>query len=59
HPLSGPSVEEALEEYIQIHDVDILVMYAPQHHWLRRIFRKSYTKSMALETHVPLLILKK
>lgn len=59
HPLSGPSVEEALEEYIRTYDVDILVMYAPQHPWVSRMFRKSYTKTMALETDVPLLVLKK
>lgn len=59
HPLTGPSVEDALEEYIRSNNVDILVMYATQHSWVTRIFRKSHTRSMALETHVPLLILKK
>ena len=59
HPLSGQSVVEALEEFIDTYEVDMLVMYAPQHNWFERTFYKSHTRRMALEVHVPLLIIKK
>lgn len=59
HPLSGKSVIQALEEFVDTYDVDLLAMYAPRHNWIERAFRKSHTRHMALETHVPLLIIKK
>ncbi|MDV7389853.1 universal stress protein, partial [Arthrospira platensis SPKY1] len=59
HVLAGASVEEAIAEFVDIHDVDVLVMYTAQQSWLDRLFRKSYTRSMAFATHVPLFILKK
>ncbi len=59
HPLSGKSVEKALEEFVENHDVDVLAMYTSHHSLLDRIFQKSHTKRMAYETHVPLLIIKK
>jgi nucleotide-binding universal stress UspA family protein len=59
HVLTGASVEEAIAEFVDIHDVDVLVMYTAQQSWLDRLFRKSYTRSMAFATHVPLFILKK
>jgi nucleotide-binding universal stress UspA family protein len=59
HPLSGRSVVNALDEFIETHQVDLMVMYAPAHNWLDRILHRSNTKRMALDTHVPLLILKK
>lgn len=59
HPLSGSSVIQALEEFIDTYDVDILAMYSPHQNWLGRILRTSHTKRMAFETHVPLLIIRK
>jgi nucleotide-binding universal stress UspA family protein len=59
HALSGTSVEESVGEFVDTYDVDLLVMYTAQHHWLDRLFRKSYTRSMAFATRVPLFILKK
>lgn len=59
HSLSGRSVIESLEEFIDTHDVGLLAMYAPRHNWIERAFRKSHTRRMAFEAHVPLLIIKK
>jgi len=59
HPLSGESVVGVLDEFMETYDVDVLVMYAPAHSWLDRILHRSKTKRMALDTHIPLLILKK
>ena len=57
-PLSGKSVIKALEEFIDTYDVDVMAMYAPAHSWTDRLLHRSNTKRMALDTHVPLLILK-
>lgn len=59
HPLSGKAVSQALAEFIETYDVDLLVMYGPHHNWFERIFLKSHTRRMAFEAHVPLLIIKK
>ncbi|MCB9080659.1 MAG: universal stress protein [Lewinellaceae bacterium] len=58
HEWQGPSVTEALEEFSETYEVDLLVMFAPVHGWVDRLFRRSETKRMALETKLPLLILK-
>lgn len=59
HPLSGSSVTQALEEFIDTYDAGLLAMYAPHHNWLARLLRRSHTKRMAFEARVPLLIIKK
>ncbi|MFN7117339.1 MAG: universal stress protein [Saprospiraceae bacterium] len=58
HQLQGKSVTESLEEFTDTHDVDVLVMYAPHHTFLERLFSPSQTKQMTLRTHIPLLLYK-
>jgi nucleotide-binding universal stress UspA family protein len=58
HQFAGDSVTEALDEFADLHNADLLIMYAPHHNLLERIFRPSRTKKMALQTEVPLLLLK-
>lgn len=58
HQLQGKSVTESLEEFSETHDVDVLVMYAPHHTFLERLFSPSHTKQMTLRTHIPLLLYK-
>lgn len=58
HQLRGSSVSETLEEFSDTHDVDVLVMYAPNHTFMERLFSPSETKRMALRTHIPLLLYK-
>ena len=50
-------IRHALNEFIQEHHADILVMMPHKHEWLERLFRKSETKDMIFHTHVPLLVL--
>jgi nucleotide-binding universal stress UspA family protein len=59
HQLAGKSIADSLEEFSDTHDVDVIVMYAPQHTFLERIFYPSQTKRMALNTRIPLLLYKK
>ncbi len=50
-------ITNALNSFIEKHNVDMLVMMPHRHEWFERIFRKSETKDMIFHTHVPLLIL--
>ena len=50
-------LRHALNEFINKHHVDILVMLPHKHEWMERLFRKSETKDMIFHTHVPVLIL--
>lgn len=58
HDISGKSVADGLEDFASTYDLDLLVMYSPQYDLLERIFHRSHTKHMALETNVPLLVIK-
>lgn len=59
HNLPGKDLVEDLNEFIKKENVDMLVMYQPEHTVWERLFSKSATKQMALHTEVPLLVLKK
>lgn len=56
--IPGKKVEEELNEFIEIHPSDLLVMYQPQYDFWNRLFHKSVTKKMAMYTKIPLLVLK-
>ncbi len=58
HQLEGKSVSDSLEAFSQANGVDVLIMYAPQHNLIERIFYPSETKRMALNTRIPLLLYK-
>lgn len=58
HNIRGMTVENALEEFVDTYDVDVLCMYAPNHNLLERIFYDSRTRRMAMKTHIPLLLIK-
>lgn len=59
HEIQGESVTDALDEFIELSDIDMLIMFAPHHNILRRLFHRSNTRKMAMETHVPLLLVKR
>ena len=58
HNIEGQSIPDSLEEFAENHDVDVLVMYAPQHNFWQRIFTRSITRKMALQTRIPALFYK-
>lgn len=58
HQVPGDTVAEGLEDFVSKHKIDVLVMYGPHHDLLDRIFHRSMTRKMALETEVPLLVIK-
>ncbi len=59
HNIRDTTVEKGLEDFVETYDIDLLVMFAPNHSFLERIFQRSNTRRMARKTHIPLLLLKK
>lgn len=55
--VTNPSVTQGINEYLQTHSSELLVMVAHTHTFFERIFSKSRTSSMAYETRIPLLVL--
>ncbi len=58
HTLNFPESDDvtyAINEFIERHDIDLLIMIPHKHNFLQSLFHKSNTKSMAFHTHVPLL----
>lgn len=55
--VTSPSVTQGINDYLQQHDSQLLVMVAHAHTFFERIFSKSRTKAMAYETRIPLLVL--
>jgi nucleotide-binding universal stress UspA family protein len=53
----GTNVQHALNKFIITCHADMLVMVPHKHNWLEHLFRKSETKSMLFQTHIPLLVL--
>jgi nucleotide-binding universal stress UspA family protein len=59
HNLPGKDLEEDLNHFIKKENIDLLVMYQPEHSIWDRLFGSSATKKMAVHTSVPLLVMKK
>jgi len=55
--VTSHSVTQGINEYLQTHASELLVMVAHTHTFFERIFSKSRTASMAYETKIPLLVL--
>ena len=55
--ITDTSVMHGINEYIQLHPSELLVMIAHKHSFLERVFSKNHTTAMAHETKIPLLIL--
>jgi len=52
------NVVEAIDEYADVNNIDIIAMGTKNRSFFERIFHKSMTKKMALQSEIPLLILK-
>ncbi|MEZ5055669.1 MAG: universal stress protein [Saprospiraceae bacterium] len=56
--IEGNSVSEALNEYIDTFEIDLLVMQSPKRGFLERIFHTSITRKMTLGCNIPLLVMR-
>lgn len=55
--IAGKNIGHALNEFINTHHADMLVMTPHKHEWMEHLFKKSETKDMIFHTHLPLLVL--
>jgi nucleotide-binding universal stress UspA family protein len=53
----GNNQERALKEFVRIHNVDMLVLLPHYHSMADRLFSRSTTRTMVLDSEIPLLIL--
>lgn len=53
--LEHSDVQKALSEYIDFHEVDLLVMSVKKRNLLQRMFQQSDTREMAFQAQVPLM----
>lgn len=58
HQKNHESIAKGLEEFVNHHKIDLLVMYSPQRSWFERLFHHSQTREVALTTQLPLLVIK-
>ncbi|MCB9284298.1 MAG: universal stress protein [Lewinellaceae bacterium] len=56
HNLKGEDLSTTLNDFSETFDVDLIVMTTPYRNFFERLFHKSHTRHMALQTHIPLLI---
>lgn len=55
--IEGADFQEAIEDYVRTHNVDLLVMVSHRKSLLQRLFRSSMTRKMAFHTRIPLMTL--
>jgi len=58
HFISNPSVVEGLDAFIADNDVDIVITASNKKTFWDRLFGSSFSKKIAIHTHVPLLVIK-
>ncbi|MGN6193438.1 MAG: universal stress protein [Ginsengibacter sp.] len=55
--IEDDDVVEGITDYLEVNPADLLVMMAQKHSLIERIFGNIYTKEMARQTKIPLLVL--
>ncbi len=56
--IEGHSVVNSLNDYANKNRIDLIVLVRPQRSFWENIFHRSITKSMTLNTNIPILVLK-
>lgn len=57
--VEGNSVVEGLNDYALRHQIDLVVLVSPHRSFWESLFHKSVTKAMALNTKLPIMVLRK
>lgn len=55
--VEGESVNEALNEYAEKHNIDLMIMVHPHRSFWENVFHTSVTKSMAFNAALPLMVI--
>src|ERR1700729_1183320 len=61
HELSiveAESIMHGINEFTQKNNTQLLAMTMHKHNFIERVFGKNYTKEIAIETKIPLLVLR-
>ncbi len=58
HNIIGDSVSDAINDFLYEKRIDMLFMHAPERGFFNRLFHRSETRKMALNSHVPLFVMK-
>ena len=53
--LEFDSIEKGISHFLETHPVDLLAMLARRHNLFARLFKKSHTKAIAIDSKIPLL----
>lgn len=59
HVVSSENVVRSLNDYVQQHGVDLLVMFTHELGLFEKLFGKGHTREMAFQSEIPLLAIKK
>lgn len=54
--VNNPSVPKGLAQYMQLKEIDVLALFAPQRGLWERLFHTSLTKKVAFQSEIPLLV---
>jgi len=57
HFIENESVQEAINDFIDHNDMDLLIMLPKKHSFFESLFRRSQTKEMLYHSHIPILAL--
>lgn len=57
YTINDDEVDEGIEDFLEDHPSDLLVMMARKRNLFDRIFKESHTRKMSYETEIPLLVL--
>jgi len=58
HAVNHPQVSEGIEQFVDRHATDLLVMLPQQHKFFEQLWHASQTKQMVFHTRIPLLTLR-
>jgi nucleotide-binding universal stress UspA family protein len=56
HFLESKDFTEAINQFAQLHQVDLIITIPKKHGWFDGLFKRSHTKMLAFHSHVPLMI---
>jgi len=59
HLANHDTVKEGLEHFVQLNNIDLLIIIPKERSFVEKLFHTSVTKSMALHSKVPVMILHK
>ena len=57
HFIENESVQDAINDFIDANEMDMLIMLPKKHSFFASLFKKSQTKEMLYQSHIPILAL--